>query len=126
MPSALRELHGLRVSIDQVLYMPQLDAPEDQPFPFAYFITITNGSDEIVTLKGRKWVVTDAENCCIVVEGDGIVGQNPRLEPGESFTYNSYHVIRSDSVAEGAYIGLTADGEPIITRIPRFEMKVPV
>lgn len=62
----------------------------------------------------------------MVVEGDGVVGEFPRLEPGEHFSYNSYHTIGSDSVAEGAYFGVTADGELVFTRIPRFEMRVPV
>ncbi len=90
--------------------MPQLQAPEERPFPFVYFITIHNDSDETVTIKGRKWVVTDAGGDTQVVEGDGVVGKFPRLEPGEHFSYNSYHTIGSDSVAEGAYIGTTEEG----------------
>jgi len=124
MPS-FRELNSLRVNIDKVVYMPHLEAPTDRPYPFVYFITIENESDETVTIKGRKWVVTDADGGRIVVEGDGVVGKFPRLEPGESFSYNSYHVIGTDSIAEGAFIGLNEEGEPIVTRIPRFEMKVP-
>ena len=61
----------------------------------------------------------------IVVEGDGVVGKFPRLETGEHFSYNSYHTIGADSAAEGAYIGVTEDGTPVLARIPRFEMKVP-
>ena len=121
----LRELEGLRVTIDKVVYMPHLDAPPDQPYPFVYFITIENQSDETVTIKGRKWVVTDARGHRVVVEGDGVVGKFPRLEPGEHFSYNSYHVIGSDSVAEGAFIGVNEQNEPVITRIPPFEMRVP-
>ena len=79
-----------------------------------------------MTIKGRKWVVTDAEGQRLVVEGDGVVGEYPRLEPGEHFSYNSYHTIGSDSVAEGAYFGITKDGEPVFTRIPHFEMRAPV
>ncbi len=78
-----------------------------------------------MTIKGRKLVVTDAGGETIVVEGDGVVGKFPRLEPGEHFSYNSYHTIGSDSVAEGAYIGVTADATPVLVRIPRFEMKSP-
>jgi hypothetical protein len=61
----------------------------------------------------------------VVVEGDGVVGKFPRLEPGESFSYNSYHVIGADSIAEGAFFGVTADGTPVFTRIPPFEMRSP-
>ena len=125
MSNSIPELEGLRVTVDDVKFMPQLQASEDRPFPFVYFITIHNDSEETVTIKGRKWVVTDAGGETIVVEGDGVVGKFPRLEPGEHFSYNSYHTIGSDSVAEGAYIGVTADATSVLVRIPRFEMKSP-
>lgn len=125
MAAAIEELEGLRATVDRVAYMPQLEAPADKPFPFVYFITIHNDSDETVTIKGRKWVVRDATGGVIVVEGDGVVGKFPRLTTGDSFSYNSYHVIGSDSVAEGAFIGMTDTGRAVLTRIPRFEMKAP-
>jgi len=125
MPAPLSELAGLRATVDRVLHMPHLDAPEDRPHPYVYFITIHNDSGEIVTIKGRKWVVTDAAGQRLVVEGDGVVGQTPRLEPGEHFSYNSYHVIGSDSTAEGAFFGTTETGAGVFTRIPGFAMKVP-
>lgn len=125
MPATIAELEGLRATVDRVSYMPHLEAPADKPFPFVYFITIHNDSDETVTIKGRKWVVTDSTGDKIVVEGDGVVGKFPRLTTGESFSYNSYHVIAFDSVAEGAFIGLTDEAKPVLVRIPRFEMKAP-
>jgi ApaG protein len=121
----LTELEGLRVAIDRVVHMPQLDAPPERPHPFVYFITIHNDSTETVTIRGRKWVVTDMEGHQLVVEGDGVVGEFPRLDPGEHFSYNSYHVIGSDSAAEGAFFGVTEEGRPVFTRIPRFEMRAP-
>jgi ApaG protein len=124
--SAPTELAGLRVNVDRVVHMPQLEAPPDRPHPFVYFITVCNDSDVAVTIKGRKWVVTDAEGRCVVVEGDGVVGEFPYLKPHHQFSYNSYHTIGSDSVAEGAYFGVTDGGAPVFTRIPRFEMRVPV
>jgi ApaG protein len=125
MSNSIAELEGLRVTVDEVKFMPQLQATEDRPFPFVYFITIHNDSEETVTIKGRKWVVTDARGETLVVEGDGVVGKFPRLETGEHFSYNSYHTIGADSVAEGAYIGVTEEGTPVLVRIPPFEMKVP-
>jgi len=124
--SAFTELPGLHVTVDRVVHMPQLEAPPDRPHPFVYFITIHNDSAKTVTIKGRKWVVSDSEGNRVVVEGDGVVGEFPRLEPGENFSYNSYHTIGADSVAEGAYLGVTASGEAVFTRIPKFEMRVPV
>jgi ApaG protein len=125
MPEKLGELDGLSVTVDRVAFMPQVQAPPDKPFAFVYFITIHNGSTERVTIRGRKWVVTDLSGETIVVEGDGVVGQTPTLEPGQTFSYNSHHVISKDSVAEGAYIGITEAGQPVFVRIPRFEMHAP-
>ena len=70
-------------------------------------------------------MVTDAEGQQVVVEGDGVVGQFPCLDPGAHFSYNSYHVIGSDSVADGAFFGVTEKGVRVFTRIPRFEMQAP-
>jgi ApaG protein len=125
MSSGFRELIDVQVSVDKVVYVPTLQSPPDRPFPFVYFITIHNRSAETVFIRGRKWVVTDRQGSKVIVEGDGVVGQFPRLGPGEHFSYNSYHVIGSDSVAEGAFLGIDEAGEPFVTRIPRFEMHVP-
>ncbi len=125
MSHSIAELDGLRVTVDRVTFTPQLQASQDRPFPFVYFITIHNDSDETVTIKGRKWVVSDTRGETLVVEGDGVVGKFPRLETGEHFSYNSYHTIGADSVAEGAFIGMTEEDVPVLVRIPKFEMKVP-
>jgi len=124
MPS-FRELDTLRVTLDKLLYTPKLETPVERPHPFAYYLTIENLSDETLTIRGRKWVVTDAIGHRVVVEGDGVVGKTPCLKPGERFSYHSYHVIASDSVAEGAFFAVNQLGEAVVTRIPRFEMKVP-
>ena len=126
MAGPFRVLDDLRVTIDKIVNMPQLEAPHDRPYPFVYFITIENRTDETVTIKGRKWVVADSLGQRVVVEGDGVVGKCPRLPPGEHFSYNSYHVIATDSVAEGSFIGIKDDGEAVLARIPPFEMRVPV
>lgn len=117
---------GLRVTIDNIVYHPELPAEPERPYPFVYFITIHNDSDRSVTLRKRKWVVTDMFGDKIVVEGDGIVGKKPRLEPGDRFEYNSYHIIGTDSVAEGSYHGEDEDGRRIFVKIPPFQMRVPV
>lgn len=121
----IRELEGLRVVVDRVVYVPHLSAPPDRPHPFVYFITILNESGQEVTIKARKWVVTEADGGQVVVEGDGVVGKFPQLTPGERFSYNSYHVVCGESCAEGAFFGVTAGGEAVFTRIPRFEMSPP-
>lgn len=125
MPEPIFELPGLRAIVQRVAYMPALEAPPDRPHPFVYFITIQNDSQETVVIKGRKWVVTDSEGHVIVVEGDGVVGKFPQLRPGQKFSYNSYHVVASDSIAKGAFFGVTASGSRVFTSVPAFSMEIP-
>ena len=116
---------GLSVSVDQVAYHPEITAPPDRPHPFVYHLSIHNQSEETVTIFGRKWIVTDEGGETLVVEGDGVVGQFPRLEPGATFSYNSYHVIRDASTATGTFFGQTEGGHPVYVRIPEFKMALP-
>ena len=126
MAEQFQELEGLSVEIDDVIYMPSLDAPQERPHPFVYFINIRNDSPERVVIKGRKWVVEEEDNGeLVVVEGDGVVGQTPDLPPGKAFSYNSYHVARGNASAEGAFFGETEDGRRVFVRIPRFRLVVP-
>ena len=118
--------HGLRVNLDQLVYQDGVLTPPDTPHCFAYNITILNEGQETVTVRGRKWVVTESNGEVIAVEGDGVVGEFPALEPGEHFSYNSYHMIRSSrAIAQGSYLGITANGEPVVVGIPSFELVVP-
>lgn len=125
MPGTIRELLGLSVKVDDVLYMPSLEAPQDKPHPFVYFISIRNRSSEQVTIRGRKWVVRENDGEVTVVEGDGVIGQMPVLVPGEDFSYNSYHVTKHGARVEGAFFGETAGGEWVFARIPEFQLRVP-
>jgi ApaG protein len=120
-----QELPGFSATVDEVIYMDSLETPPDRPYAFVYFITISNKSKVPLTVKGRKWVIESKNKEKLVVEGDGVVGQTPHLDPGEKFSYNSYHVIAQDSVAHGSFLAVTDEGTPVITRIPRFEMAVP-
>lgn len=125
MSAAIREFVELRVKVDDVVYMPSLDAPPEKPHPFVYFISIHNDSPVPVTIRGRKWVVRETNGEVVVVEGEGVVGQRPVIDPGGHFSYNSYHVVARAAVASGAFFGETAAGEWIYTRIPEFRMDVP-
>jgi ApaG protein len=122
----LLDLPGLWVSVDRVEFNPHVQVTPDRPYAFVYYITIHNDSTRTVTIKGRKWIVTDQEGQKSILEGDGVVGEFPILRPGEQFHYNSYHLIATDSVAEGAYLGQDEQKKRVLTRIPRFNMQIPL
>lgn len=121
--TAFLELPGLRVTVDRVVYHPEAETPPERPHCFVYFITIHNDSEVTVTIKGRKWVVTNERGEVTAVEGDGVVGEFPEIEPGDHFTYNSFHLNDTKTAAaEGSYIGMDSLGRKVLTRIPRFQM----
>jgi ApaG protein len=120
-------LPGLHVKVDRVLFDPKRRGAPERPFVFIYYISIQNTSSQTVVLFGRKWVVKDEQTgSVLVVEGDGIVGETPRLAPGESFRYNSSHTILHQSTASGAFFGTTDSGVPIRVAIPDFNMQPPM
>jgi ApaG protein len=120
------EPKGLRVTVDRVIYNPKARTPADRPHCFVYVITIHNGSDHAVTIKGRKWVVTNDRGEVTALEGDGVVGQTPTIDPGQKFTYNSFHLLDTRTAkAEGSYVGMDDIGRKVLARIPAFEMAVP-
>jgi ApaG protein len=123
--SEWQQLDGLRVEVSEVLYVPTMEAPEEKPHPFVYFIDVINDSKEAVTLHGRKWMVREKGGDLTVLEGDGIIGQHPYLPPGDRFSYNSYHVVAASGVAAGAFYGQKLDGVRVAVLIPEFEMEIP-
>lgn len=118
------EINGLYVEVNEVMHVPTLDAPADKPHPFVYFLTISNRSKQTVTIRGRKWVVRESNGETVVVEGSGVVGQTPRIEPGDHFSYNSYHVVAMNARVEGSFFGVTAKGRGFRVRIPGFDLEV--
>ncbi len=121
------ELPGLTARLDKLHYHDGgASLPADQPHAFVYFITIKNGSDHTVTLLGRKWVVEHADGSQLVIEGDKIVGETPRLAPGEQFSYNSYHVTGCDATARGSFHGVDEQGRRVHVLLPAFTMAIPL
>ena len=80
--------HGIEISVQTRYYAPQSD-PKSNHFFFVYEITITNKSDFTVKLLRRHWDITDCFGKKRMVEGEGVVGETPSIEPGEAFAYNS-------------------------------------
>ena len=124
-------IDGVRVVVDEVMYMPSLHSPADKPHPFIYYITIYNDSDEVIQVLGRKWVVIEGGGEAVVVEGSGVIGEKPTLNPGESFSYNSYHVVARSGEAAGALYGMTVAREKgerrrrFMVEIPEFDLRCP-
>lgn len=124
--SASITLPGLTARLEKLVYHHGGKClPPDQPHAFVYFVNIHNGSEHTVTLLGRKWVIATDDGRRQVVEGDKIVGETPRLEPGESFAYNSYHVAGADATAQGSFHGRDELGRAIHVLLPPFALRIP-
>lgn len=124
--SASKTIPGLTARLDKLVYhCGGLNLPTDKPHAFVYFITIANASDRTVTLLGRKWVIEQCDGERLVVEGDKIVGETPRLAPGEQFAYNSYHMTGTNARALGSFHGIDEFGNRIHVVLPPFELIVP-
>lgn len=88
----------------QPFFLPDHSEPENDHFVWAYRITIENGSDRPVQLRRRYWKITDGAGHVEEVEGAGVVGEEPRLLPGESYTYTSGCPLKVPSgVMQGRY-----------------------
>lgn len=126
MPCESQELPGLTARLDKLYYHHGgVSLPPDKPHAFVYYITILNGSDRTITLLGRKWVVLHSDGTRLVIEGDKIVGETPRLSPGEQFSYNSYHVTGCDARAHGSFHGVDEFGNMLHVLLPPFELIIP-
>ena len=124
--SRSHEIPGLTACLDKLCYHHGgASLPTDKPHAFVYFITIRNGSDRAITLLGRKWVVLHADGTQLVIEGDKIVGEAPRLAPGEEFSYNSYHVTGINANAHGSFHGVDEMGNKVHVILPPFAMTIP-
>jgi ApaG protein len=79
---------GIRVRV-QSHYLADQSSPRDDRYVFAYTITISNEGTRTAQLRTRHWIITDARGTVEEVRGDGVVGEQPRLSPGQSFQYTS-------------------------------------
>ena len=117
---------GLTARLDKLVYHHGgASLPTNQPHAFVYFVTINNGSEHTLTLLGRKWVIEHFDGSHLVVEGEKIVGETPRLAPGEQFSYNSYHVTGGSARATGSFHGVDELGRKIHVLLPSFDLVTP-
>lgn len=90
---------------------------------FVYYINVHNQSDETVNLRRRYWKIIDDFGETHQVEGEGVVGKQPTIEPGKSFNYNSFSVLKSlRGSMEGYYEMEKENGETIKVNIPKFNL----
>jgi ApaG protein len=116
---------GIRVSV-VAEYAPSRSRPQANEWFFLYTITIRNDGAETVQLISRHWIITNGAGEIEEVRGPGVVGQQPVLEPGESFTYTSGCPLRTAfGTMEGTYQMVTANGGAFDARIAAFTLSEP-
>lgn len=118
--------HGIEISVETRYYAPQSD-PKSNHYFFVYEITITNRSEFAVQLLKRHWDITDAFGEKRMVDGDGVVGESPVLEPGEAFAYNSGCDFRTEIGKMSGYYTMQKqlDNSQFNVTIPEFNMVLP-
>ena len=113
----------VRVSIRPAYLDGKSDVIERR-FTFAYFVRIENQGDAEVQLLRRAWTITDAEGHVQEVEGEGVVGQQPVIAPGEAHEYHSFCVLRTfEGSMEGTYLMQRENGDRFRAQIPTFYLR---
>jgi ApaG protein len=116
---------GIRVSVVSQ-YVPERSRPAAKQWFFAYTITIANEGAEIVQLRTRHWIITDGDGRVEEVRGDGVVGEQPVLAPGQTFTYTSGCPLQTPfGTMRGTYQMVSQRGEEFDVRIAEFTLSEP-
>jgi ApaG protein len=107
-------------------FMPEQSSRAKNRFVWSYTVEIENRSEREFQLISRRWIITDALNRTEVVRGQGVVGEQPSLKPGEAYRYASACPLETSSgLMGGAYQMLSADGELFEVMIPTFSLDLP-
>jgi ApaG protein len=115
-----KSTNGVRIDVD-TYYVVEKSVPAMNQYLFAYEITITNENPEAVQLLHRHWVITDALGRVEEVKGPGVIGKQPRLKPGDSFTYDSFCPLPTPfGSMRGSYKMMRDNGEFFEVDIPLF------
>lgn len=117
---------GIKISVNPsyvgLRYLPT----GEERFVFEYSITIENVGEKWMKLLSRRWLIIDADGSEEVVEGPGVVGENPELAPSDSFSYSSWSPLKTRwGTMEGSFFFVDADGARVEAAIDRFYLVVP-
>ena len=117
--------HKIRIDVE-TSYLGEQSDPHDQRYVFAYTITIRNEGGLSATLLTRHWIITDANGTVKEVRGDGVVGEQPRLEPGQGFRYSSGAILETPvGTMEGTYQMVDEQGQRFDASIPLIRLAMP-
>jgi ApaG protein len=107
-------------------YVPEQSDEDGGRFVFAYTITVTNTGTVAARLVSRHWIITDSDNHVQEVRGMGVVGEQPTLQPQESFEYTSGTAIATPvGTMRGSYQMVAQDGTSFDAPIPEFTLSIP-
>lgn len=121
----MSESATVAITVETEFLKSQSD-PEQLRFAFAYTISVQNNGEEAVRLLSRHWIITDGDNEVQEVHGEGVVGKQPLIEPGEIFRYTSGAIINTAvGTMEGSYEMISASGRPFIAPIGVFSLAQP-
>ena len=116
---------GIRVTV-QATYLPRQSAPAERRYVFAYTVTIRNEGTAPARLVTRHWIITDGHGSVEEVQGPGVVGETPRLLPGQSFEYTSGCVLQTPRGSmHGTYQMVRDSHEEFDAEIAPFELVSP-
>ncbi|HSD16951.1 MAG TPA: Co2+/Mg2+ efflux protein ApaG [Thermomonas sp.] len=107
-------------------FLDDQSVPEEGRYVFAYTVHIRNDGKVPARLLGRRWLITDGNGKVQEVVGEGVVGEQPWLRPGEGFEYTSGAVLETDiGTMRGSYDVLADDGTRFAAPIPPFTLSIP-
>lgn len=116
---------GIRVTVKPA-YWPERSSPEAGQFAFMYTVEIANVGTETAQLRTRHWLITDANGKVEEVRGEGVVGKQPKLNPGERFEYTSWAMLRTPfGTMRGSYLLVRPDGRQLEAKIGEFALTQP-
>jgi len=117
--------HGIRVAT-RGFYVPERSNPDESYYFFAYTIRISNEGRETAQLLSRHWIISGPDGPIGEVRGDGVVGEQPVLEPGQSFEYTSFCPLQTPlGSMHGTYRMVRPTGESFEATIAPFTLAVP-